>query len=261
MAQRITRRKRLYLDPLLQKSEKLKNRISNAPRGSPTFYTLIYSSPHVWNWSKFCSVCLSVRLKDFERDLKMYKMMQELVGPCQSLGKARPRSQNCDRRSNLKEKGKYMALKKLQLSGTDEQLMDFLGREIKARRLLTLMHFIPAKMSIVYTCCFLHLLSKAEIQPFSRCSPVFLLESPLMNWRRLSLLPKKNRPKAGCVFPAPVHAKKQQAGTAWGRCHPPMDNHRERDKNTVTRTMIYSSLHGFPLFSSTSCNWDYSSWT
>lgn len=40
---------------------------------------------------------------------------------------------------------------------------------------------------------------------------------------------------------------------------PTTDNKTREDKNIVVR-MIYSSLNGFPLFSTTSCHWDHSSW-
>lgn len=50
----------------------------------------------------------------------------------------------------------HIPLKTIQLSGTEKLIMNFLGREIKAkpRSLLTLMHFILAKMSIVYLLLF-----------------------------------------------------------------------------------------------------------
>lgn len=104
----------------------------------------------------------------------------------------------------------------MQPSGTDEQIMNFLGSEIKVkpRSLQTLMHFILAKMSIVYLLLFAFT-QKLKYPPFSRCSPVFLLlDLSLMNWRRWTRLPKEKKPKADDIaFPAPV-AKKQQAGMA-----------------------------------------------
>lgn len=50
----------------------------------------------------------------------------------------------------------HIPLKTIQLPGTEKLIMNFLGREIKVkpRSLLTLMHFILAKMSIVYLLLF-----------------------------------------------------------------------------------------------------------
>lgn len=108
--------------------------------------------------------------------------------------------------STNREKQKVIPLKTtVQLSGTHEQIMNFLGREIKAkpRSLLTLMHFILAKMSIVYLLLFAFTLKYSPF--FPDVPPVFLLlHSSLMNWRRWTRLLEEKKPEAAAIaFPAP----------------------------------------------------------
>lgn len=70
----------------------------------------------------------------------------------------------------------------------------------------------------------------------------------------------KEAKAAAIAFPAPVFAKKTAGRNSLRSVSPPTDNQTRQDKNIVMRAMIYSSLNGLPLFSNTSCPWDYSSW-
>lgn len=102
-------------------------------------------------------------------------------------------------------------------------------------------HCVPAAFCI-YS-------QKLKYPPFSRCSPVFLLlDLSLMNWRRWTRLPKEKKPKADDIaFPAPA-AKKQQAGTAWGQCHPLRTIRHDRTKTLSWRQWFIPPSTGFPCF-------------
>lgn len=73
---------------------------------------------------------------------------------------------------------------------------------------------------------------KFKYPPFSRCFPC--VPPPQLLSDELEMLdsgPRGKRPKTATIaFPAPVSAKKQQAGTAWGQCHPLQTIRREETK-------------------------------
>lgn len=132
------------------------------------------------------------------------------------------------------------------------------------RSLLTLMHFILAKMSIVYLLLFAFTLKSWNIPLFpdvplcsSSLTRLWWTGDAGLGYRR-----KRSQRQLPLHFQSLSLLKKQQAGMAWGQYHPLQTiRHDRQDKNIVTRAVIYFSLNGLLLFSTTSCHWDCSSWS
>lgn len=151
----------------------------------------------------------------------------------------------------------------MQLSGTHKQIMNFLGRQIKANPEVCEHWRISYRPKCpLCTCCFLHLLSKAEISPFFQMFPS--VPPPRLVSDELETLDSATEGKGAkgschCIS-SPCLCWKTAGRNSLRSVSPPTDNQTREDKNIVMRAVIYSSLNGLPLFSSTSCPWVYSSW-
>ena len=148
----------------------------------------------------------------------------------------------------------------MQLSGTDKQIMTFLGREIKVNQVFSHWRISYRPKCPLCTCCFLHLLLKAEIssvfQMFPCVPPPPQLVSDELEMLDSATGGKEAKGSCHCIS-SPCLCWKTAGGNSLRSVSPPTDNQTWEDKNIVMRALIYSSLNGLPLFSSTSHSWDY----
>lgn len=140
----------------------------------------------------------------------------------------------------------------MQLPGTDKRIMNFLGREIKEKRrsLQTMMHFILAKMSIVYLLLFSFTLKNWNIPLF----PDVALRSCLTHlwWTGdvgLGHQRKRSQRQLPLHFqPMSLLKKKQQAGIAWGQCHPLQTIRHKKTKTLSWGPWFIPPSTGSPCF-------------